>query len=391
MVMQTTPVMDGNLGLRSSCMMGGQYNPLNFLQHPPYQQPTTQNILSGESLDDTHGLTSSRALQNSLSSPSSNTSDSDARSSDSPLSNQGDSSKSPNFLGSEESEEETEQSISGTSTLSQRNRRFADVKPPYSYIALITMAVESSPHGMMTLNEIYAFIMNRFPYFKQNQQRWQNSIRHNLSLNDCFIKVPRGPGRPGKGNYWSLHPSCGDMFGNGSFLRRAKRFKLPKAKRQENAALQAMNAYAPFGFYGNPSLNPLGLTSLPQGLTQHQQYGFQMKEPWNPTPSSSYSAYYPSTSMASSLQSTSLGSSLTSALGNHLGSSLGGTLGSSLGNTLGSSLGNPLSGSYLPMSQVSSVPSSGSSLSNYPTLQQSAYNCSQYSSHPQLRFQSPQC
>ncbi|XP_050400997.1 forkhead box protein B1-like, partial [Patella vulgata] len=270
------------------------------------------------------------------------------------------------FLGSEESEEETEQSISGTSTLSQRNRRFADVKPPYSYIALITMAVESSPHGMMTLNEIYAFIMNRFPYFKQNQQRWQNSIRHNLSLNDCFIKVPRGPGRPGKGNYWSLHPSCGDMFGNGSFLRRAKRFKLPKAKRHENAALQAMNAYAPFGFYGNPSLNPLGLTSLPQGLTQHQQYGFQMKEPWNPTPSSSYSAYYPSTSMSS-------------------------TLGSSLGNTLGSSLGNTLSGSYLPMSQVSAVPSSGSSLSNYPALQQPAYNCSQYSSHPQLRFQSPQC
>ena len=51
--------------------------------------------------------------------------------------------------------------FSGTSTLSQQKRRFADVKPPYSYIALITMALESSSAGMMTLNEIYAFIMNR--------------------------------------------------------------------------------------------------------------------------------------------------------------------------------------------------------------------------------------
>lgn len=115
--------------------------------------------------------------------------------------------------------------FSGTSTLSQQKRRFAEVKPPYSYIALITMAIESSPVGMMTLNEIYSFIEDRFPYFKDNTQRWQNSIRHNLSLNDCFVKVSRNSVKPGKGNYWALHPKAGDMFGNGSFLRRSKRFK----------------------------------------------------------------------------------------------------------------------------------------------------------------------
>ena len=101
-------------------------------------------------------------------------------------------------------------------------------KPPYSYISLITMAIQHSPSTMVTLNDIYQFIMNVFPYYRQNQQRWQNSIRHSLSFNDCFVKVPRGPDRPGKGSYWTLHPDAGNMFENGCYLRRQKRFKCTK-------------------------------------------------------------------------------------------------------------------------------------------------------------------
>ena len=120
---------------------------------------------------------------------------------------------------------------------------YGDQKPPYSYISLTFMAIQSSGEKMLTLSEIYKFIMDRFPYYRKNTQRWQNSLRHNLSFNDCFIKVPRRPDRPGKGSYWALHPTCGDMFENGSFLRRRKRFKLPKHMRDIETAAQAMNEF----------------------------------------------------------------------------------------------------------------------------------------------------
>lgn len=98
-------------------------------------------------------------------------------------------------------------------------------KPPYSYIALIVMAIQSSPGKRLTLSEIYTFLQQRFAFFRGAYQGWKNSVRHNLSLNECFIKLPKGLGRPGKGHYWTIDPASEYMFEEGSFRRRPRGFR----------------------------------------------------------------------------------------------------------------------------------------------------------------------
>ncbi|XP_077445422.1 forkhead box protein F1 [Stigmatopora argus] len=126
-------------------------------------------------------------------------------------------------------------------------------KPPYSYIALIVMAIQSSPTKRLTLSEIYQFLQSRFPFFRGSYQGWKNSVRHNLSLNECFIKLPKGLGRPGKGHYWTIDPASEFMFEEGSFRRR------PRGFRRKCQALKPMYSM----------MNGLGFNHIPES------YNFQ--------------------------------------------------------------------------------------------------------------------
>ncbi|XP_047736961.1 forkhead box protein C1-A isoform X2 [Hyalella azteca] len=114
-------------------------------------------------------------------------------------------------------------------------------KPPYSYIFLCAQAIKNNPSQMATLSEIYEFIMTNYPYYRNTSNKWQNSLRHNLSFNDCFVKVERKGG--GKGNYWRLHEEAYRMFEEGTVQRRKKRFVAKTCTGSKNNECQPQYPY----------------------------------------------------------------------------------------------------------------------------------------------------
>lgn len=87
-----------------------------------------------------------------------------------------------------------------------------DLKPPHSYAQLIGMAILSTQEQQMTLNNIYKWIMANYAFYRFNTGGWQNSIRHNLSLNKAFEKIARRTDEPGKGMKWMISPKERETF-----------------------------------------------------------------------------------------------------------------------------------------------------------------------------------
>ncbi|KAF9949832.1 Pre-rRNA-processing protein fhl1 [Mortierella alpina] len=110
-----------------------------------------------------------------------------------------------------------------------------DTKPPFSYASLIAQAINSTPQRKLTLNGIYQHITQHYPYYQMAQNGWQNSIRHNLSLNKAFVKVPRSDNEPGKGAFWTIDQSCEGQFANGVYKRNRRAMSSkPAGERSES-------------------------------------------------------------------------------------------------------------------------------------------------------------
>ena len=161
---------------------------------------------------------------------------------------------------------------------------FSDKKPLMSYLTMIAMAILSAPQKRSLLNNIYEFVIRNFPYYERCKSAWRNSVRHNLSVNECFVKNGRAPS--GRGFYWAIHPACLDDFKRGDFNRRQARgraqtnFRMLEVYRQRAQVACSSHAAAQQDYYMRMSSTPARQTDVydsqptPQYLdgTDHQGY-----------------------------------------------------------------------------------------------------------------------
>ncbi|KAL5508220.1 hypothetical protein ACEPAH_5839 [Sanghuangporus vaninii] len=114
-------------------------------------------------------------------------------------------------------------------------------KPFYPYSTLIRYAIKGSPTQKLLLEDIYYAIESRFPYFRTAPPGWKNSVRHNLSLNPCFEKVPRPLTDRGKGSYWTVNDNIDPRTG----VHRIRKRRGKQSKRNSHNEVEQDIDYAP--------------------------------------------------------------------------------------------------------------------------------------------------
>jgi len=82
----------------------------------------------------------------------------------------------------------------------EKENIISNEKPKYTYRELITLALADKT--CLTLSNIYSWISKFFPFYSASDEKWKNSIRHNLSLYPEFVKGEKTP--DGAGHLWHL-------------------------------------------------------------------------------------------------------------------------------------------------------------------------------------------
>jgi hypothetical protein len=63
--------------------------------------------------------------------------------------------------------------------------RGRNVKPPFSYTHLITLAISSTPRKRMALSEIYQWIKDNYPYYRTAAPGWK--VKLFSYTGQCFL------------------------------------------------------------------------------------------------------------------------------------------------------------------------------------------------------------
>ena len=148
------------------------------------------------------------------------------------------------------------------------NGKCEEAKPTHSYIGLIALAILSTPEKKLVLSDIYQWILDNYSYFHSRGSGWRNSIRHNLSLNDCFMKSGRSSN--GKGHYWTIHPANMEDFMKGDFRRRRAQRRVrkslgltvPEEDEEDDDMLTPPSSLSPIQLFNIHSANSAGTNSL---------------------------------------------------------------------------------------------------------------------------------
>ena len=191
----------------------------------------------------------------------------------------------------------------------EENKKKSDKqkKPAETYVSMIAKAMLANGLQRMSLSDLYAKIEELFPYYKTSTITWRNAVRHNLSINECFVKAGRADS--GRGFYWTIHPSCVEVFKNGKYKRREARRRVQNLTRMGTVSITPFTPMTLHSYQNSPDINnyqftvPVQMSSTAinaqiQGLEAHadmltrSQTDYYSTPMMTSTPSRNY-LYYP--------------------------------------------------------------------------------------------------